>query len=65
MCDDERLGPVLEDALLSLPPADDAERLGLVLVDTLLSIPSADDGKAGAGIGGCFAPYTASNHLIK
>ena len=37
------LGPVLVDALLSIPPADDAERLGPVLVDALLSIPPADD----------------------
>ena len=29
---DERLGPVLVDALLSIPPADDNERLGPVLV---------------------------------
>ena len=28
----ERLGPVLVDALLSIPPADDDERLGPVLV---------------------------------
>ena len=28
----ERLGPVLVDALLSIPPADGDERLGLVLV---------------------------------
>ena len=41
MCEDERLGPVLVDALLSIPPADDAERLGPVLVDALLSIPPA------------------------
>ena len=34
---------VLVDALLSIPPADDAERLGPVLVDALLSIPPADD----------------------
>ena len=38
MCDDERLGPVLVDALLSIPPADDDVRLGPVLVDALLSI---------------------------
>ena len=41
MCDDERLGPVLVDALLSIPPADDDVRLGPVLVDALLSIPPA------------------------
>ena len=39
----ERLGPVLVDALLSIPPADDDVRLGPVLVDALLSIPPADD----------------------
>ena len=43
MCEDERLGPVLVDALHSIPPADDAERLRPVLVDALLSIPPADD----------------------
>ena len=60
---DERLGPVLVDALLSIPPADGDERLGPVLVDALLSIPPANiDGKAGAGIGGCFALYTASEY---
>ena len=37
----ERLGPVLVDALLSIPPADDDVRLGPVLVDALLSIPPA------------------------
>ena len=37
----ERLGPVLVDALLSIPPVDDDERLGPVLVDALLSIPPA------------------------
>ena len=41
MGDDERLGPVLVDALLLIPPADDDERLGPVLVDALLSIPPA------------------------
>ena len=41
MCDAERLGPVLVDALLSIPPADDDVRLGPVLVDALLSIPPA------------------------
>ena len=37
----ERLGPVLVDALLLIPPANDNERLGLVLVDALLSIQPA------------------------
>ena len=37
----ERLGLVLMDALLSIPPSDDDERLGPVLVDALLSIPPA------------------------
>ena len=37
----ERLGPVLVDALLSIPPADDVVRLGPILVDALLSIPPA------------------------
>ena len=41
MCDDERLGPVLVDILLSIPPADDDVRLRQVLVDVLLSIPPA------------------------
>ena len=41
MCDDERLGPVLVDDLLSILPADDDVRLGPVLVDALLSIPPA------------------------
>ena len=36
-----RLGPVLADALLSIPPANDNERLGPVLADALLSIPPA------------------------
>ena len=39
------------------------DRLGPVLVDALLSIPPANiDGKAGAGIGGCFALDTASEY---
>ena len=38
MIADGRLGPVLVDALLSIPPADDDERLGPVLADALLSI---------------------------
>ena len=38
MIDDGRLGPVLVDALLLKPPADDDVRLGPVLVDALLSI---------------------------
>ena len=41
MIDDETMGLVLVDALLSIPPIDDDERLGPVLVDALLSIPPA------------------------
>ena len=37
----ERLGPVLVDALLSIPLADDDVRLEPVLVDALLSISPA------------------------
>ena len=62
----ERLGPVLVDSLLSIPPADDDERLGPVLVDALLSIPPARfviDDDAGAGIDGCSAPDTASEFI--
>ena len=64
----ERLGPVLVDALLSIPPADDNERLGPVLADALLSIPPARfviDDEAGAGVGRCFALDTASKYWIK
>ena len=49
----ERLGPVLADALISIPPANDKERLGPVLADALLSIPPAIIviNEAGAGVG--------------
>ena len=63
-----RLGPVLADALLSIPPANDDERLGPVLVDALLSIPPAIfmvDKVTGAGVGRCFALDTASKYWIK
>ena len=59
----ERLGPVLVDALLSIPPANDDERLGPVLVDALLSTPPAIImiNETGAGVGRCFALDTASD----
>ena len=59
----ERLGPVLVDALLSIPPSNDNERLGPVLADALLSIPPAIIviNEAGAGVGRCFALDTASD----
>ena len=49
----ESLGPVLVDALLSIPPANDDERLGPVLADALLSTPPAIIviNGAGAGVG--------------
>ena len=57
----DRLGPVLVDALLSIPPVDDDVRLGPVLVDALLSIPPARLWwDTGAGIDGFLAPDTAS-----
>ena len=64
----KRLGPVLVDALLSIPPARfviDDEALGPVLMDALLPIPLVglkyQVNVAGAGIDGCCAPDTASN----
>ena len=59
----ERLGLVLVDALLSIPPADDNERLGPVLADALLSIPPARfviNDEAGADVPEYFAPDIAS-----
>ena len=62
----ERLGPVLVDALLSIPPADDDVRLGPVLVDALLSIPPAcDDERLGPVLVGCFALDTASEVVMR
>ena len=66
MIADGRLGPVLVDSLLSIPPVDDDERLGPVLADALLLIPPARfviDDEARAGVGRCFALDTASENF--
>ena len=64
----ERLGLVLVDALLSIPPARfviDDEALGPILMDALLPIPPVglmyQVNVTGAGIDGCCAPNTASD----
>ena len=61
----ERLGPVLMEAVLPIPPAsfiNDDETLGPVLMNALLLISPMG---LMHGIDGCLAPDTASNYWFK